>query len=145
MTIETFVATFKSNNDKTACCKERIVKRYVPFLTKVTECNRVVNATMVEPDAKGNMVYKQKTPMRYLIFSMTLIKQYTDIEFENDNIADAYDKLDESGALEYFMNVVIPQREVKEFNTLLSMVTSDYMENKRALLSYFESAVKDQQ
>ena len=145
MTIETFVATFKSNNDKAACCKERIVKRYVPFLTKVTECNRVVNATMVEPDSKGNMVYKQKTPMRYLIFSMTLIGQYTDIEFENDNIADAYDKLDESGALEYFMNVVIPQREVKEFNTLLSMVTSDYMENKRALLSYFESAVKDQQ
>lgn len=140
MTIETFVATFNANNDKEAVCRERVIKKYVPFLTKVAECTRIVNATMMEPDADGNMVYKQKTPMRFLIFSMTLVRLYTDIDFEDESIVESFDDLDEIGAMEYIHAAISP-REVKEFNTLLSMTIDDYMENRRTLLSYFDNAL----
>ena len=149
MTTNDFVATFKGNTetDRIVFLKEHVVNQYVPFLTKVAECKRIVQATSeiseIGEDGKPkNVVFSQSTPMRYLIFTMTLIRMYTDIEYEDANIADSYDKLAEAGIINK-LSMVIPKSEFEEFNTILNMGVSDYFENNRSMVSVFGALFKE--
>lgn len=145
MKIDDFVKVFNANNDKLACMKERVVKKYVPFLTKVAQCKAIVQATMEFQEQKdGKVLFLQRTPMRYLIFSMTLIKFYTDIEYDesedNSKFAEEYDKLAAIGVMDLLPSV-IPTSEFKEFNTILNMVMDDYMENNRSTAAILGGAL----
>ena len=74
---------------------------------------------------------------------MTLIKFYTDIEYdESDNakFAEEYDKLASVGAID-LIPAALPSSEVKEFDTLLNMVVNDYFENSRSVAAILGSAM----
>ena len=145
MKIDDFVAAFKANSDKVACLKEHVTTKYVPFLTKVAQCKAIVQATMeIQEQKDGKVLFLQRTPMRYLIFSMTLIKFYTDIEYDegedNSKFAEEYDKLAAIGAID-LIPVALPAGEVKEFDTILKMVVDDYFENNRSVASILGSSL----
>lgn len=138
MTIENFVAEVKANTGMVEeVCKRHVVKKYVSFLDKIIDCNRIVNATMEVPDEndKDKKVFKQNTPARFLQLTMVLLEHYTDLEIDEANLIAQYDKLDEIGVLE-ILNAQLPQNEVNEFTTLLSMSVDDYIANKRTVVAY---------
>jgi hypothetical protein len=84
--------------------------------------------------------FVQNTPGRFISFNMTLIKTYTDIEFESETgllLTESYDALNECGAVETLINCM-PVRELKEFKTILDMCVDDYMVNHRDLTSYID-------
>ena len=136
MTTKEFVGYFKMAKDKQAECKKRIIKNYIPFTKKIAECYRVVKATMEHTDGNQITIYRQNTPMRFLIFNMSLLDLYTDLEF-NDNLIDEYDLLNEYGAIDVLI-ACIPEHEFKEFSTLLSMTVDDYMSNEREFAAYID-------
>ena len=139
MTTKEFIGYFKMANDKQAECKKRIIKNYIPFTNKITECYKVVKATMERTDDNQVAIYKQNTPMRFLIFNMTLLGLYTDLEF-SENLIDEYDLLNEHGAIDILITC-IPEHEFKEFSTLLSMTVDDYMSNERELTAYIDKKI----
>ena len=58
MKIDDFVTMFKANTDKVACLKERVVTKYVPFLTKVAQCKAIVQSTMeIQEQADGKVIF----------------------------------------------------------------------------------------
>lgn len=145
MKIDDFVKVFNANNDKLACLKEHVTTKYVPFLTKVAQCKSIVQATMeLQPQEDGRVLFLQRTPMRYLIFSMTLLKFYTDIEYDEDEdnskFAEEYDKLAATGIMDLLPSA-LPVHEFKEFNTILNMVMDDYMENNRSTAAILGGAL----
>lgn len=134
MKIEDFVAEIKANTGMIEeVCKKHIVKKYVPYLEKVTKCEHIVSTTMKNETGS----FHQSTPSRFLVFTMTLIKNYTDLEINSEALWEEYDKLDEVGAL-MPLNAAMPQAEVGEFNTILAMAVEDYMTNNRSMVSYFD-------
>ena len=136
MTTKEFVGYFKMAKDKQAECKKRIIKNYIPFTNKITECYKVVKATMEHTDDNQVTTYRQNTPMRFLIFNMSLLELYTDLEF-SENLIDEYDLLNEYGAIDVLI-ACIPEHEFKEFSTLLSMTVDDYMSNEREFTAYID-------
>lgn len=137
MTTKEFVGYFRMAKDKKDECKKHVKKSYVPFTTKLAECLRVVKATMeYKADENAVPVYTVNTPMRYLIFHMSLIKLYADIELD-DQLTDEYDILNECGAFSVLISC-IPESEFKEFSTLLSMCVDDYMANNREFTAYID-------
>lgn len=137
MNINEFIGYYKIVKDKKAECEKHIKNnKYVPYLTKIAECDNIVRVTM----EKESGSYVQNTPGRYLYFNMKLISIYTDIEMTMDNglqLAENYDLLNECGALDILIDC-IPKHEFKEFSTLLSMCVDDYMANNRDFTSYID-------
>ena len=137
MNINEFIGYYKMSKDKKAECEKHIKEsKYVPYLTKITECDNIVRVTM----EKEPGMYVQNTPGRYLYFNMKLISIYTDIEMTMENglqLTENYDLLNECGALDILIDC-IPKHEFKEFSTLLSMCVDDYMANNRDFTSYID-------
>lgn len=139
MKIDEFIFEYKANvGRESEICKKHITTKYVPFLEKVTKCKHIVDITMT--DEKG--VFNQRTPSRFLTFTMTMLTSYTDLEIDKEKIWEEYDKLDEIGALEH-INAAIPPNEVNEFNTLLAMTVDDYMTNHRSIVAYFDQYMNE--
>lgn len=138
MNIKEFVGYYKMSKDKKAECEKHIKEsKYVPYLTKIAECDNIVKVTM-ENQSSGS--YVQNTPGRYLYFNMKLVSIYTDIEMPMENglqLTENYDLLNECGALDILIDC-IPKHEFKEFSTLLSMCVDDYMANNRDFTSYID-------
>ena len=138
MTTKEFVGYYKMAKDKKAECAKRVKNKYVPFTTKIAECSKIVKATM---DYNG--VPNVTTPMRFLLFHMTLLKFYTDLELSDDVITE-YDLLNEAGTLDGTDGTdgligSLPVHEYKEFTTLLNMCVDDYISNNRDLVAYIEN------
>lgn len=140
MKVEEFVTELKANIDKKEeVCRKHVKKVYVSFLDKVLDCQRIINATMEIPDKNDETkrIFRQNTPARALQFNMVMLMHYTDLEIDEGALIAQYDMLDEVGALEP-LNAVLPQNEINEFTTLLSMTADDYVANHRSLVSYID-------
>lgn len=142
MRVEEFVRLFKETGDKERFCEKHIVKKYMPFINKLAECNRVVQSTMSVLSEDGVPIFNQKTPARFLIFHMTLLKYYTDLEIDEKSdehtFIDDYDALNEIGAFDLLISK-LPEHEYKEFSTILSMTVDDYLANNRTMISYLDN------
>lgn len=108
--------------------KKHIVTQYVPFLTKSIYCSNIVKASCHIKDGDREIV-KINSDTQYLFFIMRLIQLYTDIELDQDNIINEYDKLKEVGVVDELINA-IPDSEYVEFSTLLNMKMDDFRDNE---------------
>ncbi len=133
MTIEELIKKTKSNQKFDF--KKVIKKQYVPYIEKLTECNRIIEATC-HKTVDGRKFISINTPARYLMFVMRLVDIYTDIDiaFEGTKATDAYDLLQENGLLSPILDA-IPKGEYSEFSTLLDMVLDDFRDNEYSITS----------
>ena len=72
MKIEEFVGYYNLAKDKKAECEKCVrIDKYVPFLTKIAECDNIVNATMEHTDETTQVIsFMQSTPARYLFLNI---------------------------------------------------------------------------
>jgi len=119
--------------DKEDFIKRHIVKKYLPYKEKVAMCTSIVDVTM-----SMSGVFKQDTPTRHLLFVMSVIDKYTDIEIDFNNSLDDFDILCESGVGNNIMSL-IDESERDMITTVLNMCVDDYMENNRSLASMLDS------
>ena len=138
MQIKDFVDGFKATVNKESYCEKHIVNKYVPYLTKIAECNRIIDSTMARIDTNGNISFQQNTPVRFLIFHIQMLKFYTDLEINDKGFIDDFDALNEVGAFNILVSK-LPEQEYKEFSTLLSMTADDYYANHRTVTSYIDN------
>ena len=143
MTLQEFIGYFKMAKDKKAECEKHVVKKYISFAEKLAKCTSLAQSTNeVKLNPNTAAIHMQNTPSRYLCFTINLIKSYTDIVIPEETIVEAYDQLKESGAFDVLM-MVLPQDDVKEYSTILTMCVDDYLANNRDLVSYFENRITE--
>ena len=98
------------------------VKEYLPFNEKKALAKRIVEASLIEEDG----FIRVDEISKYLIFTIELIKAYTNLEFDEDLdvAAEEYDILAREGKL----NTVLGFFE-SEYNTILSFtqMEADYI------------------
>lgn len=120
------------------------IKKYVPFLTKVTYAKNLARVSMIDHES-GNIHVNSATG--YLQFVRAVIELYTDLKIENPAFYEEYDMLKSSGVLDKLMigeekvPPIIPMSELAEFKDLVTMAKSDVMTNKATTRAFIESQV----
>ena len=108
------------------------VKTYLPFAEKRDLCERVLNACNTVDDSG---LVKVDSVSRYIVFTISIISQYTNIEFssgdEDIDSLDEYDMLCESRLLNPILEVI--GEEYATCNNMLNMMMDDIISNNNTI------------
>lgn len=139
MDVDFFVKQIAMNKDKDAYVDSKIRTQYIPYEEKVSKIENIIRSTsIVKDDVTGIEIFKRNTPACNLLFNLTLIDLYTDIEIDFEHVLKDYNALEEKG----FINLLlkhIPADEYISWQKLFDMIAGDFMENERSLVSYLET------
>jgi hypothetical protein len=118
--------------------KELEVQSYIPFAEKRELCERVLNACNTRSD--GGLV-KVDSVSRYIIFTLSIITKYTNIEFSSGEDAefdslDEYDMLCENHLLNPILEVI--GEEYAACNNMLNMMMADIEANNNTVEAVIE-------
>lgn len=142
MTIKEF--TEKYNNIATETLKNNFlrdnlhVKKYIPYLMKMTLADNLVNITILDKNT-GNI--NVNSAANYLFFCRIIIEQYTDLKIESNEFHEEYDLLNEAGLLDKIMNM-IPEKEITEFKMIIDMKKNDIMINRGTPQAFINQQVE---
>lgn len=112
------------------------VKKYVPYAEKIALAQHILNCSAY--DANGEV--RLNSPLGYIFYTLTLIKNWTNIEFENDKIMDEFDNLNRLGLIEKITGM-IPESERSEFDVIYHMMLDDIQMNELSIRYVFEKAL----
>lgn len=115
----------------------KLTTEYVPYITKIAECKNIAEITS-HKEVAGKKIFSIDSPIRHLWYIMKIVDLYTDIEFEPNDIADAYDILMQNGVLDALFSgeeQIIPNGELVEFKQVMDMVMDDLYENEHSVSS----------
>ena len=134
MKIDTFLTLLKSkkkDDERIALIKERIKNKYVPIEEKQVRTNNIIKSSFYEKRDDGTEVFHVNSVAKYMLTCMTLLDLYTDLERnqKEGKILEEFNKLNEQGVFDILVQSV-DQRELKEFNMVLDMESSDVMANE---------------
>ena len=140
MTIQEFCNAYKAKNfmntkqgmeEKIAWInKELGVVDYVPFADKRELCKNVLDACCT----KENGLVKVDSVTRYILFTIAVISQYTELEFNADedyDSLDEYDMLCESRLLNPILELI--GDEYAACNNMLNMMLEDIIANNNTV------------
>lgn len=112
--------------------KELGVKEYLPFAEKRELCKLVLDACCT----KENGLVKVDSVTRYIIFTLSIISRYTNLEFSSGEDAE-YDSLDEYDMLceSHLLDIIIAVigDEYTACNNMLNMMMDDIMTNNNTV------------
>lgn len=144
MTVKEFLGKYNTakkvpGGEKTFI-EQSLVTKYVPYLVKKVNCQKIVDATYYNTvrDENGDVISRQfymDSANAYLIYITRLIQIYYGIEF-SETLADDYDLLNQEGLIaptnaeSVTLITNIPVGEYEEFKMLLDMVKRDVISNE---------------
>jgi hypothetical protein len=117
----------------------------MPYADKLALAENIVKSSsyaMVKEDGalKQTDIIALNSPMRYILFVMTVIDKYTNIEVNFKNIMPEFDALNFNGLIEVIFEKV-GDREMSEFNSVVDMVLNDFMANKYQFKNYINDTL----
>ena len=138
--IKDFVEKYETqiiNSDKTSFLKYQLkTEKYLPYSDKAVAAEKIVKNTsyaIVKDENGGQLTrtnrIKINSPMRYILFVMTVIDKYTNLEVNFKDVMPEFDLLNKNGLIEIIFDK-IGSKEVSEFNTVVDMVLNDFMTNE---------------
>ena len=147
--VKSFVEEYEkclNNDDKAKFLKSKLkTERYISYDDKLTLAENIINHSsyaMVKEDGKLRQTDRiaLNSPMRYILFVMTVVDKYTNIEVNFKNIMPDYDALNFNGLIEVIFEKV-GDKEIAEFNTVVEMVLNDFMANKYQFKNYIDDTL----
>lgn len=140
MKLETFVEEYNNATNQEDYMESHIVNRYIPYIIKQTECEHIVDLAN-HKTVNGKRIYWKNSPNQALLFTLRIIKNYTDLDImidENEDIISNFDLLNENGIIGIIMNT-IPYEEINEWKVMLNMCESDLETNETSLYSIIDT------
>ena len=135
MRIETFVKLYntkRTDEEKMDVVKERITNKHVSFSDKVNNADIIAKQCYYqkEKDANGveREVFKQNSAAKYMFYSLTVVKLYTDLDIDFKQGLEQFEML--NGEILDIIISLINKRELKEFQMLLDFACDDIMVNE---------------
>lgn len=132
-----------NNDDREKFLKNKLrTGKYMPYADKMTIAKNIVDSSsyaMMREDGRLKQTDRiaLNSPMRYILFVMSIVDKYTNIEVNFGNIMPDFDALN-SNALIGVIFEKIGHEEVAEFNTVLDMALNDFMANKYQFKNYID-------
>ena len=136
MKVDEFIKKYNFAKDKDVFLNNCIIKQYIPYHEKMSDCDMIIIATTKTEDG-----FRINSPMRFILFVSTLINRYTEIGTDED-ILTVFETLDENNLIDLIISK-IPEKEYTSYQTILNMELDDYMENNRNIMSYIDNKIKE--
>ena len=144
MKIDKFIKEFdnakKTKKDVSAVLAKRKTRDYVPYYEKVTRAKNIVSISCYDVEKSGMKRFIINSPNRYFLFIRALFESYTDLEFVDEKVVEEFDLINERGIIPMLI-ALMGEAEYQEFQTILTMVLDDEMENYRSLAGFLDSKV----
>ena len=134
---------YSTKDDKEKFIKNNLkCESYMPYAEKLLIAENIVKSSSYALIKDGDNLKKSSkieinTPMRYILFVMTVINKYTNIEVDFNNAVSEFDYVNKNGLIEIIFNK-IGDKEISEFNTVIEMVLDDFMTNKYQFKNYID-------
>lgn len=149
-TVKDFVVKYEkltNDTDKTKFFKTELkVETYLSYADKLTVAENIVKNSsyaIVKKD-DGELIKTNKikinSPIRYVLFAMTVIDKYTNIAVNFKDVITDFDCLNKNSLLEIIFKK-IGEKEIGEFNTVLDMVLDDFMTNEYEFKNYISDVM----
>ena len=147
--VKSFVEEYEkcsNNDDKAKFLKSKLkTEKYLPYADKLAFAENIVNHSsyaMIKEDGvlKKTDRIALNSPMRYILFVMTVVDKYTNIEVNFKNIMPDFDALNFNSLIEVIFERV-GDKETAEFNTVVEMVLNDSMANKYQFKNYIDDTL----
>lgn len=137
MDIGKFIDEYSKLKDDSA--KERLVSKhvittYLPYTQKIGEARKILEMSCYNQD---NHLFSINTPVRYMLFIMSIVKNYTDLEFSTENGPEQFDLIERYDVTEMLTRVI--QDDYERFEVVLKMMFDDLMINERSTTSFIEN------
>lgn len=136
MKVNEFIEEYKKANDKEKFVLKHIVENYIPYEEKITICKNIIDKSNYK-EINGVNIYSPNTPMRYMLFVVTILKRYTDIDIE-ENILDVFNQLSQNNVIDIIL-AYIPKQEYDSMEMVLNMCKNDFIDRDRSLVGYFDA------
>lgn len=114
---------------------------YMEYSEKVLIADNIVKSCSyaISKDENGTLSKTNQiainSPMRYVLFAMTVVNKYTNIEVDFSKIMPQFDMLNRNGLIEIIF-AKVGEKEIAEFNTVVGMVLDDFMKNEYEFRNY---------
>lgn len=147
--VKSFVEEYEkcsNNDDKAKFLKSKLkTEKYMPYADKLALAENIVKSSSYAMVKEGDALKQTdrialNSPMRYILFVMTIVDKYTNIEVNFKNIMPDFDALNFNGLIEVIFDK-IGTKETAEFNTVVEMVLNDFMANKYQFKNYINDAL----
>ena len=147
--VKNFVEEYEkctNKEDKAKFLKSKLkAEKYISYADKVALAENIVKSSsyaITKEDGKLKQTDRiaLNSPMRYVLFVMTLVDKYTNIEVNFGNIMPDFDALNFNSLIEVIFEK-IGDKETAEFNTVVEMVLNDFMSNKYQFKNYIDDTL----
>lgn len=149
--IKNFVEEYEkqvSDDDRTRFLKTKLkTEKYLPYSDKAMLAEHIVKSSsyaIVKNENDGKLQktnrIKINSPMRYVLFVMTIIDKYTNLEVNFNDVMPEFDYLNRNNLFEVIFNK-IGDKEIGEFNTVVDMVLNDFMTNEYEFKNFVSEMV----
>lgn len=147
--VKSFVEEYEkcsNNDDKAKFLKSKLkTEKYLPYADKLTFAENIVNHSSYAMIKEDDVLKKTdrialNSPMRYILFVMTVVDKYTNIEVNFKNIMPDFDALNFNSLIEVIFEK-IGDKETAEFNSVVEMVLNDFMANKYQFKNYIDDTL----
>ena len=147
--VKSFVEEYEkqlTNADKDKFLRNKLMtEKYLPYADKLAIAENIVNSSsyaIVREDGELKQTDRiaLNSPMRYILFVMTVVDKYTNIEVDFKNIMPDFDALNFNSLIEVIFEKV-GDKETAEFNTVVDMVLNDFMANKYQFKNYINDTL----
>lgn len=149
-TIKKFVEEYESKlnaNDKNTFLKSKLkVDKYMSYANKLTLADKIVKDSSYAflKNEEGKLYRTNKisinSPMRYILFTMSIIDKYTNLEVNFGDIMLEFDYLNRNNLFEIIFDK-IGDKEISELNTIVEMVLNDFMDNEYQFKNFISDTV----
>lgn len=129
--IDEYVAT-KDPGAKERLAKKHVKTTYVSYAKKIDDAKRIVKHSCYDADER----FMVNSPMRYMLFIICVVTNYTDLEFSKENTLEQFDLLLKHGIVETLISII--GDDYGAFETVLRMVYNDEYENNRSGVSFVQ-------
>lgn len=129
--IDEYVAT-KDPGAKERLAKKHVKTTYVSYAKKIDDAKRIVKHSCYDADER----FMVNSPMRYMLFIICVVTNYTDLEFSKENTLEQFDLLLKHGIAETLISII--GNDYGSFETVLNMTFDDEYENNRSITSFTE-------
>jgi hypothetical protein len=147
--VKSFVEEYEKQStdaDKAKFLRSKLkTEKYMPYAGKLAIAENIVKSSsyaMVKEDGELKQTDRiaLNSPMRYILFVMTVVDKYTNIEVNFKIIMPDFDALNFNSLIEVVFEKV-GDKETAEFNTVVDMVLNDFMANKYQFRNYISDTL----
>jgi len=138
--IDEFVE-LKDDTAKKRFIKKHVVNHYMNFETKVSEANAILEKSCYVTEG-GIRKYRRNSAIRYMLFVLSVYKNYTDIEIDTTNSLLQFNLLEKNQVFPLIVNEI--GADYEQFKIILETAFEDDDANYRSLsgqIDRFENAV----